>query len=324
MQPIDPDSPVPIYHQIAQAIRARILAGELRPGDALTPLREAADAWGVNLHTVRHAYTALARDGLVESRGPRGTHVSAAARPKRGSKPDLRAFLDDVRAHARRRFGLSRRELAAAVADASSARDEDRAYVVECSEWQCACHVREIEARWNVGASPWPLTLEDEPPDGAVIATYFHYNDIRRRWPQRLRSVHFVTIAPDPAIADSIPAPAGRARRRRVVVCEKDAATAENVAADLSLVLASRRFRVETLVTRQPRRAVRETDESTIVLYSPRVWAELDEETRRHRRAREARYRFDPDGLNQLAQELGWAPRVTRRERVRADAAPAR
>ena len=81
---IDPASPVPLYHQIAESIRSRIAAGSLESGDALEPMRQAAERWGVNLHTVRHAYAALARDGLVEtSRGARGTRVIAPPRSVR-------------------------------------------------------------------------------------------------------------------------------------------------------------------------------------------------------------------------------------------------
>ncbi|MCH7591764.1 MAG: hypothetical protein IH989_03135 [Planctomycetes bacterium] len=39
----------------------------MEEGDALTPLREAARNVGVNVHTGRHAYTALARKGLVDA-----------------------------------------------------------------------------------------------------------------------------------------------------------------------------------------------------------------------------------------------------------------
>ena len=63
---VDPESPVPLYHQIAEGLRAAIEAGALAPGDALDPMRQAAETWGVNIHTVRHAYAALAREGLIE------------------------------------------------------------------------------------------------------------------------------------------------------------------------------------------------------------------------------------------------------------------
>jgi len=81
---IDPDSPVPLYHQIAEQIRASIEAGELAPGDILEPLRKAAETWNVNLHTIRHANAALARTGLVESgRGRRGSQAAKGVRADR-------------------------------------------------------------------------------------------------------------------------------------------------------------------------------------------------------------------------------------------------
>ncbi|NUS48333.1 MAG: GntR family transcriptional regulator, partial [Gemmatimonadaceae bacterium] len=66
---LNPSSPIPLYHQLAEAIRAEIAAGTLAPGDRLPPLRAGADVWGVNLHTVRHAYRALAESGLVRTAG---------------------------------------------------------------------------------------------------------------------------------------------------------------------------------------------------------------------------------------------------------------
>ena len=59
---IDSGSPIPLYHQIAEAIRQQIENGDLSRGDALAPLREAAQFWGVNLHTVRHAMETLTLD----------------------------------------------------------------------------------------------------------------------------------------------------------------------------------------------------------------------------------------------------------------------
>jgi DNA-binding transcriptional regulator YhcF (GntR family) len=62
---IDPDDPRPIYLQIAAAIKQQRYAGQLTPGDELPSVRELAEALGVNLHTVRHAYRTLADDGVV-------------------------------------------------------------------------------------------------------------------------------------------------------------------------------------------------------------------------------------------------------------------
>ena len=66
-----------------------------------------------------------------------------------------------------------------------------------------------------------------------MVATYFHYNDIRLRWPHRLRHVRFVDIGPDPAIARELSG-AGIAR---AWVFEHDPVTAATVAADLTPLL---------------------------------------------------------------------------------------
>src|ERR1041385_6175358 len=72
---LDHARPVPLYHQIAEAIRYRVATGAIRPGETLPPLREAAALWGANLHTIRRAYLELSRAGLVATRSPNGTVI---------------------------------------------------------------------------------------------------------------------------------------------------------------------------------------------------------------------------------------------------------
>lgn len=69
-----------VVDELASALRARILAGELEAG---TPLREAelSEAYGVSRHTLRAALRALAGDGLAEivpNRGVRVAHLGDA------------------------------------------------------------------------------------------------------------------------------------------------------------------------------------------------------------------------------------------------------
>src|SRR5215216_4797558 len=49
-----------LYERIAAEILRRVASGELRPGDRLPPIRQAAGEWGVNLNTVARAYAARA------------------------------------------------------------------------------------------------------------------------------------------------------------------------------------------------------------------------------------------------------------------------
>jgi GntR family transcriptional regulator len=306
MKTVNPRSPVPLYHQIAEAIREQIEAGELAPGDALEPLREAARTWGVNLHTVRHAYTALARKGLVESRGARGTRVSTSTPSSRLPQTEDRGrFVGRVVREAFDRHGLAPSALAKEISrhPVPAAQDRPVVHVVECSAWQCKSHVREIEARFDVDAREWSLERGEEPPPGDIIATYFHYNDIRRRWPHRLSEVRFVTIVPDPGIASRLPK-----NTLRVLVCERDEATAENVAADITTLLEPVGCAVEPVVSAEPELLIAETGDDSIVLIAPRVWASLDEPARMDHRVLEADYVIESGELNAIGVELGWVP----------------
>jgi GntR family transcriptional regulator len=304
--PVDPDSPVPLYHQIAQAIRAALAAGTLQPGDALAPLRRAAEEWGVNVHTVRHAYTALARDGLLEThRGALGTRVAtepprAATRPTSGRS--LNAFLDHTLAEARARHGLTPEALADALLRSGAPGPLRPVYVVECSRWQAECHSAELRAEYRVDAVPWPLS-DGEPPEGVVVATYFHYNDVRRLWPRRLSGVRFLSIHPDPALRDVLD------RWATVWVCETDQDTADAVAADLSALVEGGRPAVRTRIASDANDLVpRRTGRGVPHLFSPRSWAALSSEARSHPNVHELRYVLDRDELSSLAIQEEWHP----------------
>lgn len=305
---LDAKNPTPLYHQIASEIRRRIQAGELQSGDVLAPLREAAQLWGVHLHTVRHAYAALAREGLVESRrGPHGTRVASGLDPSSlasplappGALPDaLEFYIRGVVSEVRRRWSLDEDGLVAAIERYRPFDARPTVFVVECSAHQCELHAAELALRWDVDARPWPLSLADAPPPGEIVATYFHYNDIRTRWPHLLERVHFITISPDPASL-GIGHDAGP-----VAVCERDRETAEAVAADVLRVLANPEIQIVPHVFENPESAL--SLDHAVVLFSPRVWAELPDNIRNDARVGEVRYVFDPDELSALAGRLGW------------------
>ena len=64
--PANGQNGTPAYQRIQSAIRERIEAGHLRPGDAVTSERELAKLNGVSLMTARHALATLEREGVVE------------------------------------------------------------------------------------------------------------------------------------------------------------------------------------------------------------------------------------------------------------------
>jgi GntR family transcriptional regulator len=70
-------SGLPAYQRIQSAIRKRIDAGQLRPGDPVASERDLARIHQVSLMTARHALASLERDGIVERRRGIGTFVAA-------------------------------------------------------------------------------------------------------------------------------------------------------------------------------------------------------------------------------------------------------
>jgi len=78
---IDVASSVAIYEQIANAVRAHLVAGRLRPGTLLPPVRELALNLGVHHNTVAEAYRRLAREGWLDLRRKRGAVVLTREAP---------------------------------------------------------------------------------------------------------------------------------------------------------------------------------------------------------------------------------------------------
>jgi len=69
----------PIYVQLRERVVAQILAGDIRPGEALPSVRQVAAELAINPITVSKAYQTLSDDGLVEKRRGLGLYVSEGA-----------------------------------------------------------------------------------------------------------------------------------------------------------------------------------------------------------------------------------------------------
>jgi GntR family transcriptional regulator len=94
---IDPSGSEALSTQIAGQIRAAAARGELAPGTRLPAARDVAEALGVNLHTVLHAYQDVRDEGLIDLRRGRGAIMTSAARDVRR----LRDAIDEAVAIAR-------------------------------------------------------------------------------------------------------------------------------------------------------------------------------------------------------------------------------
>lgn len=67
---------LPIYMQIMDKIRAAIVSGELQPGQKIAPVRELAEAFGVNPNTMQRALSELEREHLLNSERTSGRFVT--------------------------------------------------------------------------------------------------------------------------------------------------------------------------------------------------------------------------------------------------------
>ena len=76
---IDHSSPVPLWEQVAAALRRAIAEGDARSGERLPPAKDLAAVLGVNANTVFRALRVLREEGLVEFRRGRGVSVTGIA-----------------------------------------------------------------------------------------------------------------------------------------------------------------------------------------------------------------------------------------------------
>jgi DNA-binding transcriptional regulator YhcF (GntR family) len=80
---IDAASSTPPYEQLRDQLTRLVSSGQLAVGERLPAIRQLAGDLGVAPGTVARAYQELEREGLVRSRRPQGTFVSAGAPGRR-------------------------------------------------------------------------------------------------------------------------------------------------------------------------------------------------------------------------------------------------
>ena len=67
----------PLYEQISAQIKAQIMNGELKAGEALPSIRSLAKSLQISVLTVQKAYDLLQSDGFIETTAGKGCFVSA-------------------------------------------------------------------------------------------------------------------------------------------------------------------------------------------------------------------------------------------------------
>jgi 2-aminoadipate transaminase len=93
---LDPSLSKPLYVQIRDQIRERILTGGLKPGDRLEPSRELAHHLGVHRTTVGNAYADLEAEGLIQGTVGRGTFITPLAETLHAPRSTTRRPSNDL------------------------------------------------------------------------------------------------------------------------------------------------------------------------------------------------------------------------------------
>lgn len=95
---VDTASRVPPYEQLRAQIASLVSDGSLLPGTRLATVRQMAADLGLAPNTVARAYRELEADGVIETRGRRGTFVRSTRTPSPAPGALVADFVSTARA----------------------------------------------------------------------------------------------------------------------------------------------------------------------------------------------------------------------------------
>lgn len=295
----------PLYRQIAERLEYEIVTGRLRANARLPSLRDAADRWGVNLHTVRKAYHELESTGLARI-GPRGARVARLAVRGGGLSDDVETEVRVFAARMREAHGTGPAELRRALERLEGPRPASsaRACLVECSRTLSRALAREVSERYGIEVEPIDLHDDRSLPDGSVIGTYFHAEHLRGRLEGRAADLHLVRIRPRESLFADVRRKARPGSPRRLILMDRVPASAGDLAADFQSRVGER-VTVETRILSDPLLAFPAAEPETVVIASPQTWDRLTDELRARADVVELEYEIEPGDLEQLGRSLG-------------------
>ncbi len=104
---------VPIYTQLTDHLRRKIVSGDLPPGERLPSVRELSAQAGVNPNTVQRAMAEMERLGLVYSQRTAGRFVTEDETVIRNLRTELAREQIDTFLAGMRQLGFDRAEITA-------------------------------------------------------------------------------------------------------------------------------------------------------------------------------------------------------------------
>ncbi len=309
---VNPQFEVPLYSQIATFIRHRIAAGELREGDALPSLRDAANRWGVNLHTVRRAYKALETDGLVETVPGKGTYVAKLTSGSAAAYlDDLHTFVHWVRQTAMERFAMDTHALSAYLLalEVPGQRPSTPVWVLECSISMAESLAKQIAAWGGLDARPWLVQEASQVPPGYHLTTYYHYAEVQQALANDHLPPDFFAVHLDAENLQHLYTALDQTEPR-LIVCGVDCDTAQAIALDVKRELKAA-VQFDVAVSNQPQEVIASAPPEVPILVSPQNWDRLTPEERASHRVFPLAFQVNEQDLLRIGAKYGWyAPRA--------------
>lgn len=314
------DSNIPLYIQIVEIIKYQIATGKIKEGKRLPSIRNLADEWGIHMHTIRHAYKELENLGLIQIRRPLGAIV--IKKPEHLSpllnSEEVQAFIRSTISDAENRFSLSPADLISLIEQEAEITEtfnnSESVYFIECTGSQVEDHIRQINYLWDVKIDPLLLSHEGDPPQGNLISTYFHYTDIRIKWPEQFHNTTFVSISPAEQIRDKVDKLCSNILKPVVRVCDLSEEQSLAIHADLKLIFSEENYDLETCIVKKANELIEKTENDSPLLFTPRVWAELSDEEKALPNVFKVVYQINSKDLNLLGKKNRWerVPEKTR------------
>lgn len=107
----------PIYTQLLEELKRRIVSGYYRPGEKLLPVRELAQEAKVNPNTMQKALSELERQGLVFAVRTTGRYITEDATLIEDTKTEFAAFHVKTYYNEMKALGYQRKEMVQFISD---------------------------------------------------------------------------------------------------------------------------------------------------------------------------------------------------------------
>lgn len=203
--PVSRGSQIPLYHQVANDIRDRVVSGAWGPGQQIPSEPELIEIYGASRITIRHALADLAQEGLIARRRGRGSFVRDAAIVARPSR--LTSFTGEMRAKGVR---PSARVLSFGVVDADT-------IVASRLGLPLGSRTLRLERLRLADGEPVGIQVASLPVEGLLglldtdFATASLYDELERRYGIAIDDAHetFSATLLDGEIAALLEVPAG-------------------------------------------------------------------------------------------------------------------